>query len=154
MLEQVLKEQGDIGVDLIKQAVAKYSATNKTAESIEAVNNEKRLQILGRSFIEAMETGRGPRKSSTDGGFKDSMLEWMKARGIGSDLTEKKREQLAKFLVLRINRDGDKLYKAGGNRDVYSSVVEKIIGDLVVAVEKDWVEDKKESVFDSLNGIN
>jgi len=112
MLSEVLKHQAAIGEIMVKQAVSKYSATNKTANSIEGISGDDWLKILGREFIEAMETGRGPRKSSTDSGFKDGMLEYMEARGIGSDLDQKGKENLAKFFVWNINKKGDKQHRS------------------------------------------
>lgn len=153
MLKDILKQQVGIGVDIVKQNVAKYSATNKTVNSIEGTSDDKSLQILGRAFIEAMETGRGPRKSSEDGKFKDNMLEYMQARGIGNDLDQKGKERLAKFLVLQINRDGDKLYKAGGGRDVYSKAVEKFAEDLEKIVTDYMFKEASDKVFASLQGI-
>jgi len=154
MLTEVLDQQGKLGVEMIRSAVSKYSATNKTADSIRYESNDTKLQIFGRAFIEGMETGRGPRKSSTDGGFKDEMLEYMKARGIGSDLDAKKRANLAKFLVLKINREGDRLYKAGGGRDVYSSALSEFIEQLIAAVTKQQFKEMQEKVTASLKGIS
>lgn len=154
MLNEVLKKQSEIGADLVKQAVSKHSATNKTANSVEGKSDDSSLQILARPFIEALETGRGPRKSSEDGGFKDSMLEYMKAKGIGADLSEKKREQLARFLVLRINKQGDKLYRSGGGRDVYTKVLEKFIASLTGVVANDRIIEHQNKVFESLKGID
>jgi hypothetical protein len=153
MLSDILKEQVGIGVDIVKQAVSKDSATGKTANSIEGKSDDNSLQILGRAFIEALETGRGPRKSSDDGGFKDSMLEYMKARGIGLGLSEKKRENLAKFLVLKINREGDQLYKMGGGRDVYSTALAKFAENLEKVVADYMFQQASEKVFQSLTGI-
>lgn len=153
MLSEILKQQVGIGVDIVKQQVAKYSATNKTVNSIEGTSDDKSLQILGRAFIQAMETGRGPRKSSTDGGFKDSMLEYIKARGMGLGLSEKQQENLAKFLVLKINKEGDQLYKNGGGRDVYTKALEKFVENLEKIVSDYVFEQATDKVFQSLEGI-
>jgi hypothetical protein len=153
MLSDVLKTHGDDAVDKIKKSLSTYSATGKTAASIRFESTDKTLKIFGREFIEAIETGRGARKSSQPGGFEDSMLEYMKAKGIGSNLTEKKRKQLARFLVLRINRDGDKLHKSGSRREVYSKLLEQITEELIEAVAKDQLETASEKVFQSLKDI-
>jgi uncharacterized protein YaaR (DUF327 family) len=153
MLTDVLKQQAIKGAELVKEALSKYSATNKTANSVEGKSDDKSFQILAREFIGAIETGRGPRKSSTDGGFKDSMIEWMKARGVGANLSEKNREHLAKFLVLKINRDGDKLHKSGTKRDVYSSVLKEFIKETSQEVQNDMIETHQSKVLDSLKGM-
>jgi hypothetical protein len=153
MLSDILKQQVGIGVDIVKQQVAKYSATNKTVNSIEGTSDDKSLQILGRAFIKSMETGRGPRKSTTDGGFKDSMLEYIKVRGMGLGLSEKQQENLAKFLVLKINKEGDQLYKMGGGRDVYTKAVEKFAANLENIVTDFMFKQASEKVFKSLEGM-
>lgn len=153
MLSDILKEEVKKGVDIVKQQVAKYSATNKTVNSIDGTSDDKSLQIFGRAFIEAMETGRGPRKSSDDGGFKDSMLEYIKARGMGLGLSEKGQENLAKFLVLKINREGDQLYRLGGGRDVYTKAVEKFAEDLEKTVTDYMFKEASDKVFKSLEGL-
>lgn len=153
MLKDVLNEQGKKGVDLIKESVSKYSATGKTADSIEYKSDDKRLQILAREFIQAMETGRGPRKSSDNGNFKDRMLEYMERKGIGSSLDQKKKEALAKFLVLKINREGDKLYKSGTTRNVYSKVLSEFVEQLEKEVSKAQLKQYTDKVLESLNAI-
>lgn len=153
MLAQVLEQQGKKGVEIVKAAVSKYSASGDTVNSIEFQSTENSLQILAREFIQTLETGRGPRKSSESGGFKDKMLRYMQARGIGSDLDQKKKEALAKFLVLKINREGDKLYKAGGGRDVYTKALEGFVKDLEKEVSKVQTKKYTDEVLASLNGI-
>lgn len=137
---KTLNEYGKLGVEALKQDVSKVSATNATKDSIryevDSTDDSDRLRYFAREFFSAIETGRGPRESSQDSGFKDKMLEYMKARGIGSDLPEKKREQLAKFLVYKINKEGDKTFKQGG-RIVYSPTIHKLVEELKRELSKD-----------------
>lgn len=138
MLTDTLNKYGKLGVEALRQDVNKVSATGKTADSIryEVITSSEytSLTIYGRAFFKALETGRGPRKSSEDSGFKDYMLEYMRAKGIGSDLSEKKRQQLAKFLVLKINREGDATFKSGG-RVVYTPTLEKLKSEVIQAAK-------------------
>lgn len=140
MLTDTLNKYGKIGVEALRQDVNKVSATGKTADSIryEVITSSEytSLIIYGRAFFKALETGRGPRRSSEDSGFKDYMLEYMRAKGIGSDLSEKKRQQLAKFLVLKINREGDATFKRGG-RVVYTPTLEKLKSEVITAAKKE-----------------
>lgn len=137
----ILKTYGELGTKAIKAEVSKISATGKTAESVEyevkSDDDTDKLIIYGRAFFSTIETGRGPRKNDSYQGFDKSMLEYMKSRGIGADLPEKKREQLARFLAYKINKEGDKTYKEGG-RNVYSNALEKIIKELRIALTKDF----------------
>jgi hypothetical protein len=153
MLAVILDQQGQKGVDIVKAAISKYSATGESADSVEYTSDDKSLQILAREFISAMETGRGPRKSNSDGGFKDKMLRYMQVRGIGSDLDAKKKEALAKFLVLRINKEGDKLFKKGGGRDVYTKALEKFTEELTKAVTDYQMKVYTDEVIASLKDI-
>ncbi len=141
-VKHILNHYGKLGVTALKQDVQKVSATGKTAESIRyEVESEKdfdTLRYLGRKFFKAIETGRGPRKSNEYQEFDVSMYEYMQARGIGSDLPEKKRKQLAKFLAYKINKEGDQTYKKGG-RIVYSETLSKLVEELTQALKKDVV---------------
>lgn len=134
---EILAAYGELGVQLLKQKVAPYSATGKTVNSIRFESDDNRLVIYGRGYFKALETGRGPRKSTEQGDFLDNMLDFMKAKGIGSELSDKKRKQLARFLTLKINREGDKLFKKGG-RIVYSDVMDKFKDDLKEALKKQF----------------
>lgn len=138
----ILNNYGVLGVQMLKAAVSKVSATGNTEASIsfEVTSKEDSdtLKIFAREFFSTLETGRGPRKSSTEGGFQDGLEEWMRARGIGSELSDKKRKQLAAFFRWRINKEGDATYKKGG-RQVYSNDLEKYIEALKEALKKDFV---------------
>jgi hypothetical protein len=137
---QTLNELGTAGVSAIKRDIETLSATGESAKMVRAEiksdDDTDKLTIYGPAYIE---TGRGPRKSSQEGGFKDKMLEYMKARGIGSELDPKKREQLARFLVLKINKEGDKTFKQGG-RIVYTPTINKLVDELKKELRKDYVE--------------
>jgi len=150
MLADVLNKYGKIGVEALKQDVSKVSATGETAASIRyevSIGVISTLTYYGRKFFKALETGRGPRKTNEESGFKDYMLKYMAARGIGSDLSQKKRENLAKFLVLKINREGDATFKMGG-RTVYTPTLEKIKEELTDEVVKDRVKSYTKTIVD------
>jgi hypothetical protein len=138
----VLTKGGQSGVEALKQAVRPYSATGETEDSIrfEIVQDGTKitLRFLARKFFSTLETGRGPRKSTIYQEYDLSILEYMKAKGIGSDLTEKKRKQLAKFIAYKINKEGDSVFKKGG-RIVYSPTITKLIAELTQAVKKDLI---------------
>jgi hypothetical protein len=140
---QTLAEYGAAAITALKADLSRINATGETADSlrfeVKSDDDTDKLVIYAREFFSAIETGRGPRKSSQDGGFKDSMLEYMKARGIGSELDPKKREQLAKFLVWKINKEGDKTFKQGG-RIVYTPTINKLVDELKKELRKDYVE--------------
>jgi hypothetical protein len=138
---KTLNEYGAAGVQAIKNDVRKVSTTGGTVNSIrfevKSDEDSDKLLIFAREFFSTIETGRGPRKSSKDSGMKDNILEWMKVRGIGAGLPEKKLKQLAKFITLKINREGDKTFKRGG-REVYSHTLIKLTNELRSELSKDF----------------
>lgn len=152
MTQDILNRYAIIGVELLKALVSRVSATNKTKDSIRAEVPPNRLLLFAREFFEALETGRGPRKSDEQGDFKDSMLEYMKAKGIGNDLDEKKREQLARFLTYRANKEGDALWKKGHGgkvRNVYSDELDKFVSELTDKI----IEDKVNTFADKVLSV-
>jgi hypothetical protein len=143
-IEATLTKYGLIGVQALRQDVDKVSATGKTADSIRfevQKDNQGNLTLTfyGRQFFKTIETGRGPRKSSTYGAFDLNLLEYMNARGIGADLSDKKKKQLAKFLAYRINRDGDETFQKGG-RVVYSPTLTKLVSEIKNTIIKDFAK--------------
>lgn len=151
----ILTKGGIAGVAELKRVVTPYSATGETVNSIrfEVVTEGTKttLRIIGRKFFKALETGRGPRKSTTYQQYDLNILEYMKARGIGSDLPDKKRKQLAKFIAYKINKEGDATFKKGG-RIVYSPVITKLIADLKQAVKKDLIGSFVKEILNGTNG--
>lgn len=141
-IRNILNNYGVLGVQMLKAKIEPLSATGKTVNSIsyEVKSDESTdtLTIFAREFLATLETGRGPRRSATKGDFQDNMLEYMEARGIGADLTDKKRRQLARFFTWKINKEGDATYKKGG-RVVYSNDLDKFIIALKEALHKDFV---------------
>ena len=138
---RTLTDYGKIGVMALRHDVKKVSATGKTADSIRfeisVSGGEITMTFLGRKFFKAIETGRGPRKSNAYGEFDLSLLEYMKARGIGADLSDKKQKQLAKFIAYKINKEGDSVYKKGG-RIVYSETLTKLASEIKGAITSDF----------------
>lgn len=151
----VLTKAGLAGVAELKRVVTPYSATGETVNSIRfeivQTGTKVSLRILGRKFFKALETGRGPRKSTQYQEYDLNILEYMKARGIGADLTEKKRKQLAKFIAYKINKEGDATFKKGG-RIVYSPVITKLIAELTQAVKKELIGMVVKEILNGTNG--
>lgn len=135
-LAEILQEQLGGAVEAIKRNMdsTDFNATNKTKNSLgfEVTNDDATVigTIFGNASLQWAETGRPPRTSTTDSGLAEKILQWMKARGIGSDLTEKGQQGLARFITLRINRLGTKLYQEGRTRDVYSSILEELTKEI------------------------
>lgn len=151
MQAEILDAYGKLGVEMLKQAVAPYSATGETERSIRYESGLFNLRLLARFGFHAIETGRGPRKNNTYEGFDNKMFDYMQARGIGGDLSDKKRRQLARFFTWRINKEGDALFKKGG-REVYSDKLDAFIRELEQALIKDFAKSFLTSIKNSFNG--
>lgn len=153
-LTTILNEYGIIGVKAIQTVLRPESATGKTLRSIrydvKIKNTIQTLTFYGRKFISAMETGRGPRKSSEYQGYDQSLLQWMSARGIGAELNAKKKQQLARFLAFKINKEGDALHKAGG-RELYTPVVEKLQKEITDKITQDFIQSSITRIKDGFN---
>jgi len=136
----ILNNYGRIGVELLKFAVEKVTATGKTSKSIhfetDSNNETDRLTFFAREFFGTLESGRGPRKSSGYGKFDKSLLEYLEARGLVSGLTQKQKESKAKSLAWYINKHGDKTYRDGG-REVYSKQLDKLVEEMTKVITKD-----------------
>lgn len=140
-IQTTLNNYGRLAVEVLQLDVHNLSATGKTERSInykiESDTDTDRLLLLARPFFSALETGRGPRKSSQYKEYDKSLLEYMEARGLLSGLTKKQKESRAKSLAWYINKHGDKTYREGG-REVYSKHLDKLVRELKEALKKDF----------------
>ena len=153
-LEATLNQFGIIGVKAIQNVLRPLSATGGTVKSVhfevKIKNTIYSLIFYGRKFFNAIETGRGPRKSSEYQGYDKSMLEYMNARGIAMDKTPKEREHIARYMTLQINREGDKTYKSGG-RVVFTPTIEKLEKEITEQITQDFIQ---ASITRIKNGFN
>ena len=118
-ITEILQKFGIDSVDLIRSAMAAKdrNATGKTSESILwQTPTDTHLIVDAPSYIFAVETGRGPRKSSQNANLKSKLLQWVQARSI--TWAGKTSEQIASFLTWYINKYGTKLYREGGVKDI------------------------------------
>lgn len=85
--------------------------------------------LWGRKFFATLETGRGPaRKKGTDAErarWQAAMKEWCRMRGFpAAGLSDAQYERAAAFLRWYINKHGDRLYRQGGRRDIFTPEIE------------------------------
>jgi len=150
MITDVLNRYGKLGVEGLQDAVHPLSATGKTERSIHYDLSHKgtvyTLRFLARQFFSAMETGRGPRKVSSYGGFDKGLEEYLDARGLPSKVSKsgvkywkiKDSWVSAKSLAHKINKEGDATYRAGG-RTIYSPFLDKLVQELKREVARDYI---------------
>lgn len=156
MLSEVLTRFAPKGLQILQQAIQKVSVTGKTFASLKFIVDipNQKLTYLGRGFMETLEHGRGPRKNSTYSNFDNSLEEWMQAKGFTQLKTKtgKKYYQIgdqwfsAKSLAWKINKEGDKQFKSGQVKEVYSKAMDEFKNDLIGAIKKDQAEELKNKV--------
>lgn len=144
-VKSVLKTYGQIGTEVLKQAIAPHDATGKTQASVRYVvdEQEESLSFLAREFTPLLEKGIKPSTKKPSKEMIESMTEYAKARGF------KDPEKAAWPLSIKQLKEGDKTYKAGG-RVVYSDVMDTFTKDLQEALKKDFGKTIREDIR---NGI-
>ena len=138
---ELLKSYGELFVRLMQSRLP--SVTGKTKASISYHAEPNRLRGFGRGFINALETGRGPRNSNTYSAFDKGLNEWLGAKGFPTKKTKSGTIYYqigtqwfsAKSLAWKINAKGDKTHRAGG-KEIYSDALDKFVDELSEAVEK------------------
>ena len=138
---ELLKAYGEIFVQLMTSRLP--SVTGKTKASIGYTATATRLQGFGRGFIHALETGRGPRKSSSYSEFDKGLQDWLKAKGFPTKKTKSGKTYYKlgdqwftpESLAWKINAKGDKTFRTGG-KEVYSDALDKFVEELSEAVAK------------------
>ncbi len=99
-------------------------ATGKTLRSLAFVSSDSRLMITGgKAFtgtdrLSFIESGRGQTQRSEGGKLYPAILEWVRARGIG---TPKTRESIAYAITKKIHREGTAMWRKNKVRDIVQS---------------------------------
>lgn len=159
-VSKVLQEYAPKGLNILKTSLQPFNVTGKTISSlkfiVDTLNN--RLTYYGRAFINTLESGRGPRKNSAYGNFDTNLDDWLKAKGFPQKITKSGKiyYQLgsqwftAKALAWKINKEGDKQFRSGQIKEVYSKAMNEFKDELVEAVKEDQKKEFKSKVLMSL----
>lgn len=149
-IQSILQKRGKSALADIRRNIRKFKATGKTANSLFLNAQNTRLQIGGSGGLSWLETGRPPAKSSSPKWDINTLLEWMKAKNIGSGLSDKERQRLAQFIKYRINQRGTVKWQQGKGAivdDVYTTRLSKLtqeIGKDIEEIEGDFALNVKE----------
>ncbi|MCL1933960.1 MAG: hypothetical protein FWF53_09155 [Candidatus Azobacteroides sp.] len=131
-------------VEALKKRIAdnivstKQNASGETIKSLEIIETDDSVKLLGHSPFGTLETGRKPGKVPQ--GFQGIILQWMKDKGIKATpipyarnpsqrwqpkYTPQQRGDMsiAGVIAHKIKTDGTKLYRDGGRADVYSNEI-------------------------------
>lgn len=132
-VSQILQAYASIGEQVVKDALDKVSATNKTVMSVrsEVISDDTKdsLKIYARKYVELLESGRRPTSKNPSPEMIQLLTEYAKARGMN------KPESAAWGIAKKINKEGDKTYRAGG-RVVYSDELNKFVEELKAEASK------------------
>jgi hypothetical protein len=131
-LNSVLTTYGQIGVEVLKQAVAPHDATGKTQQSIRYVVEEK-LIFIARNYFTLLEKGIKPstKEPIPSREMIEFMTEYARARGMDNP------EKAAWAISINQLKKGDKTHRDGG-RLVYSDVMKTFSDDLKKSLTKDF----------------
>lgn len=129
-----------------------FSASGETKDSLSFEANDHTLIIYGHKSLRWAETGRPPRTSSAPSGLKDKILAWMGFRGIGQDLTDKKKEGLARFLTWRINTLGTLLWLSHGSKEKKRNIYTEELNVMVDNIEEKIVISIVKQITDGIDG--
>lgn len=134
-MAQVLTVYGSIGEQVLKDALDKVSATNKTVQSVRSEVTETetstKLQLFAREFVGLLETGRKPTSKNPSPDMIALLTDYARARGMD------KPESAAWAIAKTINKEGDKTHRQGG-RDVYSKELAIFAKEVTEAVQKEF----------------
>jgi hypothetical protein len=102
-----------------EDANASGQSARSLGPEITVTGNTIRAKVSSNSGVFYSETGRGPYSGGPSGGLSEKILRWMPYRGVGTNLTtDKQRQSLAKFIAMRINMLGTRLFQIGQGRKV------------------------------------
>jgi len=128
-----LTAYGQLGVQLLQDAIAQVEATGKTAQSIryevDTSGAVDRLQLIGRAYFSLMEKGIRPSNKNPSPEMIAFLTDYAKARGM------KDPEKAAWGIAKTILKEGDQTHKRGG-RVVYSDELTKFVEELKTAIAK------------------
>jgi hypothetical protein len=141
-LNSVLTTYGQIGTEVLKQAVAPHDATGKTQQSIRFVVDEEKLIFLARNYFKLLEKGIKPSDKKPSKEMIEFMTEYAKARGMDNP------EKAAWAISVNQLKKGDKTHRQGG-RVVYSDVMDTFADDLKKSLAKDFGK----SIIDNIKKI-
>lgn len=119
---------------------------------------EEKVNVFEKNFVsgvilvprhfEVLEKGRGPRKSNKSSNLSQKIEDWLATKSIVPD--QGTRKQLARFMTLRMNKFGSKLFQSDGRTDIFTNVlnesdpvtdvISKAEGDLIANITKNLID--------------
>lgn len=124
----VFEELQDLQTRITDNIVKKgRNASGRTIESMHIDKGDKSITLFGRKAFGALETGRGP--GNVPKGFYGIIKQWVIDKGL-SFSTDRERNSFAYLVSRKIANEGTKLYRNGGDADIYSKEIPKTISSI------------------------
>jgi len=102
------------GKRIEKTFSAPVSASGRLANSLRYEITDTQLIIWGEDYIYFSIYGRAPTTKAGSGTVKDKIKQWIKDKGITSDISE---NQLAYLISRKIHREGNSIYLFSGKKN-------------------------------------
>ena len=124
--KEILSKFGMDSVEIIQSNMDKnqLNATGKTRASIKSKATDSRVVVDAAGHIWTLERGRGPRVSTTESNFRNSLQDWLRARGLQTSFG-RTIEQSSRSLQYLINKQGTKLFRQGGRKDIITPIFDE-----------------------------
>lgn len=124
----VFEELQDLQTRIADNIVKKgRNASGRTIESMHIDKGDKSITLFGRKAFGTLETGRGP--GNVPQGFYGIIKQWVIDKGL-SFSTDRERNSFAYLVSRKIANEGTKLYRNGGDSDIYSKEIPKTISSI------------------------
>lgn len=124
----VFEELQDLQTRITDNIVKKgRNASGRTIESMHIDKGDKSITLFGRKAFGTLETGRGP--GNVPKGFYGIIKQWVIDKGL-SFSTDRERNSFAYLVSRKIANEGTKLYRNGGDADIYSKEIPKTISSI------------------------
>ncbi len=121
-------------VDIIARSEAEgQRASGATYATLKAENvSATHAELWGATYIGVLEDGRKP--GNTPKGFVEIIKEWAQVKGIAESDPEEF-EKWARAVAWKIKREGTKLYREGGGKDIFITAIETLKTTLKTELE-------------------
>lgn len=124
VFEELQDLQTRITDNIVKEG---RNASGRTIKSMHIDKGDKSITLFGRKAFGTLETGRGP--GNVPKGFYGIIKQWVIDKGL-SFSTDRERNSFAYLVSRKIANEGTKLYRNGGDADIYSKEIPKTISSI------------------------
>jgi hypothetical protein len=138
------------GKRIEKSFSAPVSASGKLADSLTYEITDTQLIIKGNDYIYFSIYGRAPTTKAGSGTVKDKIKQWIKDKGIQSDISE---NQLAYLISRKIHREGNSIYLFSGKKNtglldnvITTEMVKEFNDKFTKQIEADIAEEFKKDL--------